>query len=869
MIIASNKIKVYPATNRSGDYPDAFLATEDNLTKRIRSLYQKNDSSFVISKSPLSFVIFGYYFEVNDSSLALTGDLYARIFLDANKELSKVTEDTTTSLDYNNNFIGLELSYNEFTEPQAGVEHRLTILQSGEIPRESLVHYTSDEIFIKDSTTTLSEEIDTPRTVELTGPITGSATASGVSSWSIYTVITDSAITESKISANAVTSSKIATSAVITSKVSDKAITTAKIADYAITGAKISSSAISSINIDDGAVNEAKIAQSAVTSAKIADGNVITSKLSDSAVTTSKVADSAITTAKIASGAITTAKISDSAVTTVTIKDSNITEAKISTSAVTTAKIADSNITAAKLATSAVTSAKISAGAVTTAKIADSNVTASKIATSAVIADKISANAITTTKISNGNVTNEKLANPYIVFSNGNIQSFSWTLGSTNQVNSIFGFSTDGLVQFSSQSSTFTIIDNTELYFNVIPNNYMSNVLEYTAGNFPRASIVGISAFTYGGISSISLPKAQTICGGAFAYCSSLSSISLPACKDIHCYYWYDSSIRYTGAFTGCSNLKNVFLNKSIISTTIESGTFSGCNKDISITGLDNIAAVNTRGIYLEAIGDARIILPKISSFSDIGHNGLYNIGYLQLNLSTLPSGAGSGIFGNSNYQPINNIGKFYLPNMTTIGISQFCSRSYSAGRIYNMIIPNVTNISGGAFDNLTTLSCCMYNDNNYVLSKLLTIGSDPGSTWRGGAFSHCINLKSFNAPNLTDMYGHGNFANCTALEYINIENVKSVEGYTFSGCTALKSIKLLKCSAIGWNAFNSCTNLSQVYLGSTAVVNISSRATDIFSKTLISTTGSIFVPTDALKLLYQQNSYWATLSSRFFVSNF
>ena len=63
--------------------------------------------------------------------------------------------------------------------------------------------------------------------------------------------------------------------------------------------------------ISDNAITSSKIASSAVTNAKIADGSVTTTKIADANVSTAKLADGSVTTAKIDAAAITNAKIGE------------------------------------------------------------------------------------------------------------------------------------------------------------------------------------------------------------------------------------------------------------------------------------------------------------------------------------------------------------------------------------------------------------------------------------------------------------------------------------------------------------------------------------------------------------------------------
>ncbi|MBP6054234.1 MAG: hypothetical protein KA527_01230 [Cytophagaceae bacterium] len=71
----------------------------------------------------------------------------------------------------------------------------------------------------------------------------------------------------------------------------------------------ITDNAITTSKVNTGAITTAKLADDAVTTLKITDANVTSAKLAANAVTTTKVADGAITTAKITDANVTYAKI--------------------------------------------------------------------------------------------------------------------------------------------------------------------------------------------------------------------------------------------------------------------------------------------------------------------------------------------------------------------------------------------------------------------------------------------------------------------------------------------------------------------------------------------------------------------------------
>ena len=83
-----------------------------------------------------------------------------------------------------------------------------------------------------------ASNFNSKRTLSLTGPITGTSTASS-GNHSIATSITDGAVTTSKIAGKSVTTDKINDSAVTTDKIADENVTNVKIADSTIKKEKL------------------------------------------------------------------------------------------------------------------------------------------------------------------------------------------------------------------------------------------------------------------------------------------------------------------------------------------------------------------------------------------------------------------------------------------------------------------------------------------------------------------------------------------------------------------------------------------------------------------------------------------------------
>ena len=166
--LSSDSVTVFPSANRSG-YPQSRLTSEQNLVGIFKHLTNKHD--YVITSSipttpgndlTIEFIIEGYYFTVNYSSLvsafSSSTDIYAHIKIvgrpsgqsihNTFNEIAPVTSGTATELDNDSNFEGLN-----FTTTDSSVNgsthslHLLTRANSSAawiIPEASRLRFIND-----------------------------------------------------------------------------------------------------------------------------------------------------------------------------------------------------------------------------------------------------------------------------------------------------------------------------------------------------------------------------------------------------------------------------------------------------------------------------------------------------------------------------------------------------------------------------------------------------------------------------------------------------------------------------------------------------------------------------------------------------
>ncbi len=273
-------------------------------------------------------------------------------------------------------------------------------------------------------------------------------------------------------------------------------------------------------------------------------------------------------------------------------------------------------------------------------------------------------------------------------------------------------------------------------------------IIPSTLGGYPVTAI-GTSAFAYcSNLTSVTIPNSVTSIGGdAFYRCSSLTSITIP------------NSVTSIGnfAFYYCSSLTSITIPDSV--TSIGNYAFYYCSSLSSITIPDSVTSIGGDAFY------------RCSSLTSI----------------TIPDS-------------VTNIGNYAFENCT--GLT-------------NIVIPNsVTNIGRGAFENCTGLASIT------IPASVTYIGLQ--------AFFGCTGLTSIVIPNSVVSIENFTFYECTSLASITIPNSVTYIGLqAFFGCTGLTSITIpYGVTSIKKSAFSDCTNLTSITIPN-SVTSISNRAFD------------------------------------------
>lgn len=378
-------------------------------------------------------------------------------------------------------------------------------------------------------------------------------------------------------------------------------------------------------------------------------------------------------------------------------------------------------------------------------------------------------------------------------------------------------------------------------------------------------------------IKSITMPSSVTEIedypndqiGGAFAGCSSLSSISLSKnLSHIGSYAFsgctsfksinFPDSLSYIGAyaFDGCKSLKVITLPDEII--TIEKGTFKNC------TSLQKIVLSNkTSEICDEAFSGC-------SSLSDIIFpSGLHTIGKLSFskckslqrvhitkNIAVIGTGAFSYCSGLKFFEIDEENIFFKVIDGALYNISQSVLYAYPANSKNTKfnILQETKIIADYAFSDAKNLTTVTLSDN--------ITGIYPFT------FANCKKLNNINIPSATKAIGEGAFTNCTNLKKIEIpEGLLKIGDFgstgAFNGCTGLSAITIPSTVKIVYEGtFNKCTNIKSIVLKEGVEIfygsNVSSNLEKItLPKSLVKLEGNQFIGTKWYK---KSNSGWVYL---------
>ena len=296
------------------------------------------------------------------------------------------------------------------------------------------------------------------------------------------------------------------------------------------------------------------------------------------------------------------------------------------------------------------------------------------------------------------------------------------------------------------------------------------------------------------GMTDFVIPEGVTVIEDrAFAYCSTLKSITIP------------KSVTKIGnnAFFGCTNLTSVNIPDSV--TSIGAGAFNGCSSLTSITLPFVGASINQK---TDNTSFGYIFGP---SFSSLYGNDCVPVSLKTVVITSDTSIADCAFYGCSSLTSIT-----IHDTVTSIGYRAF----YGCSSLESITLPFVGATKDGTsntyfgyiFGNRSSTS----TDENIpasLKSVVITGGATNVTSIASNAFYKCSSLTSITLPEKVTSIGNFAFSECTNLTSITIpDGVKTIGLCALSSCPRLTNIIIPdSITTIDAHAFRVCTSLTSI----------------------------------------------------------